>query len=430
MIFYNQIRKKLSLTQIQFFLLCLIPLGLIFSRFVADFSVVLICIVFFYFFLTNKKNYFNNFFFKFFFVFWLFIVLRSIVSEDILFSLKSSFSYLRFAIFALAIKYIFEKNTNRIYTFFIFLLFVLLFTGLDGLIQFFTGQNILGYDYQLQYLRLSGFFKDEWIIGSYLSRLTPTLVGLYFLSKHLHLSTKINDNHILLLVVFLFLPVILSGERVSTIFFFITFILSFIFLNTSKIKKFLSIFLIIIPLFIAINTSDVIQKRLFKQTFQQIGVIKSEESQLEKVYFFSIHHHYHAIAAYKIFKENIFFGSGVKMFRVICEKRYKSIHEFACTTHPHNIILQFLAETGLIGFFFYFFSLIYVIKKMIISVKFKKIAENSNHKKAIFFFLLAILIGLFPILPSGNFFNNWLSIILFLPVGLYIAHMKDSFKKR
>jgi len=332
---------------------------------------------------------------------------------------------LRFAIFAIAIKYIFEKDINRIYIFFIFLLFVLLFTGLDGLIQFFTGQNILGYKYQIEQLRLSGFFKDELIIGSYLARLAPTFVGMYFLSKHLHLTTKINDSHILLLLTFLFLPVILSGERVSTIFFFITYILSFIFLNTSKIKKFSLIFLTIILLFIAANKSDVIQKRLFNQTLHQIGIEKSEESHLQKLYFFSIHHHYHAIAAYKIFKENIFFGSGVKMFRVICEKRYKSIDKFACTTHPHNIILQFLAETGLIGFFFYFFSLIYVIKKMIISFKFKKIAENSNQKKAIFFFLLAILIGLFPILPSGNFFNNWISITLFLPVGLYIANVKD-----
>ena len=31
-----------------------------------------------------------------------------------------------------------------------------------------------------------------------------------------------------------------------------------------------------------------------------------------------------------------------------------------------------------------------------------------------------ILINLWPFSPSGNFFNNWLNIIYFLPVGFYI----------
>ena len=33
----------------------------------------------------------------------------------------------------------------------------------------------------------------------------------------------------------------------------------------------------------------------------------------------------------------------------------------SCTTHPHNILLQFAAETGIIGLIFYFGTLIYLI---------------------------------------------------------------------
>ena len=32
-------------------------------------------------------------------------------------------------------------------------------------------------------------------------------------------------------------------------------------------------------------------------------------------------------------------------------------------------------------------------------------------------FYLAVFITLLPLIPSGNFFNNWLSVIYFLPVG-------------
>ena len=33
---------------------------------------------------------------------------------------------------------------------------------------------------------------------------------------------------------------------------------------------------------------------------------------------------------------------------------------------------------------------------------------------------LGILMNLFPLIPSGNFFNNWLSLILFYPLGMWL----------
>ena len=48
----------------QLILVCLIPLGLIFSRFFADFFLVLVCLIFVIQSFLNKKNYFNIFFLK------------------------------------------------------------------------------------------------------------------------------------------------------------------------------------------------------------------------------------------------------------------------------------------------------------------------------------------------------------------------------
>ena len=61
-----------------------------------------------------------------------------------------------------------------------------------------------------------------------------------------------------------------------------------------------------------------------------------------------------------MFKGNILFGHGVKMFREICAKKDYYINERSCRTHPHNTYIQILAETGLLGFVFILSAFIYV----------------------------------------------------------------------
>ena len=44
---------------------------------------------------------------------------------------------------------------------------------------------------------------------------------------------------------------------------------------------------------------------------------------------------------------------------------------------------------------------------------------EMNHKCKFLLISIAILVHLFPFLPGGNFFNNWVSIITFYLFGLY-----------
>ena len=119
------------------------------------------------------------------------------------------------------------------------------------------------------------------------------------------------------------------------------------------------------------------------------------------------------------------FGSGVKMFRKICDKRYK-INAFSCTTHPHNTVMQFLSETGIIGIIFYFACLIYILKSFLKNFKIAIKDMNNSLLKSKIFFLVALFIPLTPVLPSGNFFNNWLSIIAYFPIGFYLITKKEN----
>ena len=37
---------------------------------------------------------------------------------------------------------------------------------------------------------------------------------------------------------------------------------------------------------------------------------------------------------------------------------------------------------------------------------------------------ILIFINLFPFVPTGSFFNNWMSIIYFLPLGFFLKNNK------
>ena len=100
-----------------------------------------------------------------------------------------------------------------------------------------------------------------------------------------------------------------------------------------------------------------------------------------------------------------------------------------CNTHPHNIYLQILSEIGLIGFilFFSFFLFLFFLLKNIY-LRFKK-KEQLLTDKPNFFFILGLILTLFPLFPSGSFYNNWLLVIFSINLGFLINYYPLNIKK-
>ena len=90
-------------------LLLLFPAAQISGPFLTDFFLILIAIIFLVIFNQDKEFIISKiFFFNLFIIFYIFLVTRSIFSDSVMLSLKSSVTYIRFGIFSLAVFFILQ----------------------------------------------------------------------------------------------------------------------------------------------------------------------------------------------------------------------------------------------------------------------------------------------------------------------------------
>jgi O-antigen ligase len=311
-------------------------------------------------------------------------------------------------IFSLCVWHLLEVNSEFILKKLLYILgFIFILLLIDGTYQYFNHYNIFGF--KLINQRVSSFFGSELIMGSFLSRIYPIFIGLYFYLNNEKKLFTISNFIFYFIIVSVFYSILISGERTS----FFYFTLSFLFLliiDFSNIKKYFFIIFCIL-IIVLINKSSYI--KVYTSAYNQIYTEQKRVSVFSKV------HEEHYETALRIFDDNKFFGAGPRSFRLLCnEKKYK-VSENSCTTHPHSTYIQLLAETGLIGFSFVFFAFLYIIF-LSIKILFRKIEINNKFSSFNSSLLAMFLITLWPLAPSGNFFHNWLLILYFYPVGFYL----------
>lgn len=409
------------------YLIIFLPVTLVLSIFFSEFILFIISLFFIRDYLKEKERKKN--FFYILLIFFVIYISFSSISFDESFVLKSTFFYFRFLIYFFAIIYYLKKL--EIYDFliksFILVSSVLL---VDGIVQFFLGYNIIGIQ-QIHEGRVSSFFGDELILGSYLVRFLPFFL-IFFIINH-----KINKKIQPIFLVMFLLVVILSGERTALFFLFLYILIFFVFLK--ELRKIILFFssLSLIVIFLLVNTNQNYHERYFYNLFNSFGLVSSGEligetevsffnqkGEIKKIYIFSKQHEHHYQTAYKMFKDKIIFGHGAKSFRVKCKEEKYKISDLSCATHPHNILMQYLSELGLIGFIFLFTFHILFIREL--TKIFKLHEDKKNEKKILLFSLCGIIVCMFPLIPSGNFFNNWLNIILILNLANYI-YFKEKY---
>ena len=85
--------------------------------------------------------------------------------------------------------------------------------------------------------------------------------------------------------------------------------------------------------------------------------------------------------------------------------------------------MQLLAETGIFGFIALLVLFFYLLVKIL------TINKGEQNLLSVHILLIAIFINLWPLIPTGNFFNNWISMIYFVPISYYLFEINYKRKK-
>jgi len=355
-------------------------------------------------------------------IFYSIILISLFISDFFKHSFLASFFYFRYFFVSLSIFYLLKKYDFLISFFLYIIIGTISFVILDAMIQYLNGTNLFGYGHSayledertLKYL--TSFFNEEKKLGSYLVRFLPLILGLIYLYdkiKYIHL-----DKCILIIVG---LIIFHSSERTALFLYFVI-LASYILISKNKLKVILTGLFITLILFISNNN---LKEKYIDSTLMQMELKESQFYNSNKVRFVSEEHENLIYTAIVIFKKNFLFGSGVKTFhpqcRKIAEQKIESDNQrnkMQCSTHAHNTYFQLLSDVGIFGFLIIFYFLYYLV-----STFFKMLLNSKKMDKyflSYYFINVGMLINLFPLIPSGSFFNNWICLMISYLFGFWL----------
>lgn len=406
-------------------LFCLIVPSLVSGPFLPDLFLSIIALFgIVYIFIDKDYKIFKHPFVLVFLFFYFYINIRSLLSDNIFNSLHSSLFYFRYLFFFIAASKILLKYP-LVSNFFLYTcITTFIVVMIDALFQFFVGTNILGFEKHGN--RLSGLFRDEFILGSYLSRLFPLLVGLII--YHHKLKSNLFIFFYLILFISIDVLVYFSGERTAFFYILLSSIIMIVFLNKYRFVRITSVLFSFLLIFFYGHFNSIMNDRMINQTITDFG-IDVEAGNLDQVLsginFLSEKHEAMILSSIKMFKANIFFGQGPNSFEILCNNDNFSVVN-SCSNHPHNNYIQMLAEVGIIGtlpIFVIFMYIVYILIKHFIDKFFFRKIFLEDHSIC---FYTCCFISLFPLIPSSSFYNNWLSVIFYLPVCFIFKDVKNK----
>ena len=413
-------------------LILLLPAALVSGPFFSDLIIVILGLFFIYNYFEYKNKYRENIYLFFFLLFSLLITLISIFSNYTIHSLSSSIFFFRFIFFAYAFAFLLLKYKFLNKILFISLSIFLIFLSLDAFFQYIFGYNFFGFKNQYPWTsqygdgelhRVSGLFREELKLGSFLFKMFTISTALFFLQQKI--SRKYFQIFIITFIS-IFITILITAERTALMHLLMFIVIGFIFFDFNKKIKFIFFVVLssLIVLFFSLDTNLKMRHLTILDTFNTIKntIMNFDDSKNDKNYIFTSHHSKHYETAWNMFKNNKIIGVGPKNFRKLCDHKDYKIHKYGCSSHPHNIYLQLLSETGLLGFamiFCFFLYHCYLLIKLFIFKNFIKNSVIKNYNSYVAM-LITININLLPLSPSGNFFNNWNSIVFFMPLGILI----------
>ena len=393
-------------------LLISLPLLLIFFRGIADITVLLIGLAFLYRSYTrNDWAWSKQKWFIFSLIYWLYLLLiNTTVSTNPSESFLYSLAFIRWPLFAMALSmWLFQDYVSR-KKFLIALLFTLSFIVIDTWWQYIFEYDLFGNPGYLHIRRLTGPFRDNLVPGIFIARYLFLLLYLGYFIKYIQTPTK-NVFIIFLLLLLGTLSVYITGERMALIIFISGAIIVSIgiFFQYKKIRKYilLSLFFIVSFLVIAQQAFPKLNDRMIVDLFYKLSNFSSSDYMLVFK------------SAYAVWMESPIFGVGFHQYRDVCiGLGYWGSGGGVCF-HPHNISLELLSETGVVGFLLYFITIGAIACSCL-----KPLLQKKDWLLFSLTFTL-LFISFFPLIGGMSLFNNWIGSTIWLLVGWSLVTSRD-----
>ena len=391
------------------------PIAILLGNFSINLSIILISLIFLVSLVAKKiifKNQNKTFLLLAFF--FISLVINLLFSNNFGLSAPRVIKFIFIIFFITSFKFLIinlrENQINKIYK-----IWSIIFTivVIDLIIEFFKGTNIIGLSSVMPGWRLASFTGMESVIGNYFFGFV--LIALAYVYQNITNGKKLN----LFLAIFFIIISFIIGERANFIKTFLI-ITCFIFLvyDFSLRSKILSLLTFASLTIILLNFNTNYKTRYFSTHLQTL----LEKDGLSK-YLQTSQYGAQYNVAIEIFKDNPVFGVGIKNYRIEnLNSKYNDLkhkeNRLRWGTHPHQIHLEILSETGLFGFICFF---IFMALSIFFSIKSYLTNKNFYQLSGILFILASML----PLLPSGSFLSTYTSSIFWLNYALMIGYIKD-----
>ena len=407
-----------NIEKIYIFLFSLIPISIIFGSSISLINILIILIFFLIFTAKNiEKEIFKNSTLIFLICIYFYLIFNSFIAIDFEMSASRNFGFIRYILLFIVVNYFFNLS-NKVNNIFSFWSLVIIIVAFDSFIEFFLGRNILGYG-ELYGDRIVSFFKDEPIVGGYLSAFIFIIIG-YFFDKFIEKDLRF--KFLLIFIIFiLFLAVLITGERSNGIKAALGLILFFILNKRLNFKFKIITLLSVITIFLfAVVNSSFLKNRYYTSFTYHLTDSEKFSSFLKNQHYFELYR-----SGIAIFKDYPFFGVGNKNYRVVSSRDENIKENYEYSTHPHQIYFEFLSEHGAVGTI--------ILLSLIFSMMFKNlkiiILSRNSIQLGCFIYLI---INFLPVLPSGSFFADFNSTFFWLNLSMmYACNSKTNiFRKK
>ena len=406
--------------KIFFVLISLYPILIIVGPLTSLFNTIFMGLIYLTFFFKEDhyKILYKNKTLRILLLLYIYLIFNTFFSLDYEIGLGRNLGFLRLILLFIAINYFFYISKSNIKIFYIWSMIFIIFI-IDVYFERFVGSNIFGWgaeeiDGVIQPYgpRVMSFFKNEPIAGSFIHGFIFLISGFLFGI----LKDKKKGPYIYCsLILFFLISIVLTGERSNTIKIVFGAVLFLLIIDLIKLKtKMLILTILVGSIILLISNSSYLKNRYVGQFYYYFSEVDSKK--LEGSNYYQLYR-----SGLNVFKNSPILGVGNKNYRIETCGDIEKIRKFKykCTTHPHQVYIEFLAEHGVLGTIVILSLIFFLIFK-----DFKKIIHSKNFIQiGAFIYLLSCFL---PLLPSGSFFSEFNITLFFINLSFMYAINKST----